>query len=97
LKSLLRFLAVRGLADPGHAEAVPWVARWRQATIPQFPTKPDIDRLLSSCVRGSAAGARDRAVPLLVSRLGLRAVEVSRLELCHLDWSTSQINIDGSD
>lgn len=95
LKSLLRFLAARGLAGPGLAEAVPRVARWRQATIPQFPTKPDIDRLLSSCDRGGAAGVRDRAVLLLLARLGLRAVEVSRLELGDLDWSTSEIDIDG--
>ena len=46
LRSLLRYLAVRGLADPGLARAVPRVARWREATIPQFPTRPEIDRLL---------------------------------------------------
>jgi integrase/recombinase XerD len=32
---------------------------------------------------------------LLLARLGLRAVEVSRLELRDLDWSTSQISVDG--
>jgi integrase/recombinase XerD len=95
LKSLLGFLAARGLADPGLAQAVPRVARWRQVTIPQFPTRPDVDRLLNSCDRDSAAGARDRAVLLLLARLGLRAVEVSRLELSDLDWSASEISVDG--
>ena len=46
LRSLLRYLAVRGFADPGLAGAVPRVARWREATIPRFPTRPQIDRLL---------------------------------------------------
>ena len=32
---------------------------------------------------------------LLLARLGLRAVEVSRLELRDVDWSTSQIGVDG--
>jgi site-specific recombinase XerC len=32
---------------------------------------------------------------LLLARLGLRAVEVSGLELRDLDWSTSQISVDG--
>ena len=40
LRSLLRYLAIRGFADPGLGQAVPRVARWREATIPQFPTRP---------------------------------------------------------
>lgn len=85
LRSLLRFLAARGLTDPGLEQAVPRIARWRRATILHFPSKPDVDRLLSSGGGGSAAPARDRAVLLLLARLGLRAVEVSRLELSDLD------------
>lgn len=95
LRSLLRFLAARGLADPGLEQSVPRVARWRQATIPQFPSKPDIDRLLSSCERGCIAPARDRAVLLLLARLGLRAVEVSRLQLRDLDWPAGEICVKG--
>ena len=70
LRSLLRYLAVCGLADPGLALAVPRVARWREATIPQVPTRPEIDRLLGSCDRDNATGARDYAVLLLLARLG---------------------------
>ena len=95
LRSLLRYLAVRGFADPGLAQAVPRVARWREATIPQFPTRPEIDRLLASCDRQDATGARDYAVLLLLARLGLRAVEVSRLRLDDLDWRAGQIIVDG--
>ena len=58
LRSLLRYLALRGFADPGLAPAVPRVARWREATIPQFPTRPQIDRLLASCDRQDTTGAR---------------------------------------
>jgi integrase len=87
LRSLMGFLAARELADPGLAEAVPRVARWRQATVPQFPSRPDVERLLGSCDLASPTGARDRAVLLLLARLGLRAIEVSRLELGDLDWS----------
>ena len=95
LRSLLRYLAVRGFADPGLADAVPRVARWREATIPQFPTRPDIDRLLASCDRREVTGARDYAVLLLLARLGLRAVEVSRLRLDDLDWRAGLISVDG--
>jgi integrase len=95
LRSLLRYLAVRGFADPGLACAVPRVARWRVATIPQLPTRPEIDRILASCDRQDATGARDYAVLLLLARLGLRAVEVSRLRLDDLDWRAGQIIVDG--
>jgi site-specific recombinase XerD len=95
LRSLLRYLAVLGLADPGLADAVPRVARWREATIPQFPTRLDIDRLLGTCDREEPTGARDYAVLLLLTRLGLRAVEVSRLRLDDLDWRAGEITVDG--
>jgi integrase len=95
LRSLLRYLAVRGVADPGLALAVPRVARWREASIPQFPTRPEIDRLLASCDRDNATGARDYAVLLLLARLGLRAVEVSRLQLDDFDWRAGELTVDG--
>ena len=95
LRSLLRFLAVRGVADPGLALAVPRVARWREATIPQFPSRPEVDRLLGSCDRDSVTGARDYAVLLLLARLGLRAVEVSRLRIDDFDWRAGEVTVDG--
>lgn len=95
LRSLLRYLAVCGLADSGLAHAVPRVARWRDATIPQFPARLDIDRLLAACDRDAPAGVRDYAVLLLLARLGLRAVEVSRLQLDDLDWRAGEITVNG--
>lgn len=95
LRSLLRYLAVRGQADPGVADAVPKVARWRDSRIPQFPTPTMIDRLLASCDQSSVHGARDYAILLLLARLGLRTIEVSRLRLADLDWRAGEITIDG--
>ncbi|MGI9099026.1 MAG: tyrosine-type recombinase/integrase [Solirubrobacteraceae bacterium] len=95
LRSLLRFLSVRGLADPGLVECVPSVGRWRDAHLPQFPARPAIDRLLDSCDRSSVVGARDFAILMLLARLGLRAVEVSRLELVDLRWRAGEIEVDG--
>jgi integrase/recombinase XerD len=83
LRSLLGYLAV------------PRVARWREATIPQFPTRLDIGRLLAACDREQPTGARDHAVLLLLTRLRLRAVEVARLRLDDLEWRAGQITIDG--
>jgi site-specific recombinase XerD len=95
LRSLLRFLSMRGLTDPGLADCVPSVARWREAGIPQVPPRPAVERLLESCDRSSPVGARDFAILMLLARLGLRAVEVSRLELQDLHWRAGEIEVDG--
>ena len=76
LRPLLRFLALRGLTESDLACSVPPVARWRDAGIPQLPSRPEVERLLGSCDRSSRVGARDFAIVILFARLGLRAVEV---------------------
>jgi hypothetical protein len=78
LRSLLRFLGARGLADPGLAQCVPSVGGWRDAGIPQVVTGPQVELLLGSCDRSTVVGVRDLAILMLLARLGLRAVEVSR-------------------
>jgi len=45
--------------------------------------------------RKNETGARDYAILFLLARLGLRAVEVSRLRLDDLDWRAGQIIVDG--
>lgn len=95
LRSLLRYLAMRGLTDAGLADAVPRIASWRQAMVPRFPEPAAVDALLVSCDRSTVVGARDYAVLMLLSRLGLRAIEVSRLELSDVDWRAGEIEVDG--
>jgi site-specific recombinase XerD len=95
LRSLLRFLTLRGLTQPGLADCVPAVASWHDAAIPHVPSRPEIERLLGSCDRSSRIGTRDFAILVLLVRLGLRAVEVSRLELDDLHWRAGEIEVDG--
>lgn len=95
LRQLLRYLGMRGFADRGLAEAVPSVGRWRDAGLPQVPARPAIDRLLESCDRARRVGVRDLAILMLLARLGLRTVEVARLELDDLHWRVGEIEIDG--
>lgn len=95
LRSLLRFLAARGLAEGGLVEAVPRIALWRDSALPQFPVPAAVDALLAACDRSTVVGARDYAVLLLLARLGLRAIEVSRLELSDIDWRAGEVELDG--
>jgi site-specific recombinase XerD len=54
-----------------------------------------VQRLVDSCDRSSPDGTRDRAILLLVARLGLRSIEVARLTLDDLNWRTGEVTVRG--
>jgi integrase/recombinase XerD len=95
LRSLLRFLHVDGVTSTGLAQAVPGAAGWRLASLPKAVDRATVTRLLASCDRHSPVGARDFAVLVLLSRLGLRAGEVSLLELTDIDWRSGEVSVRG--
>lgn len=95
LRALLRFLYLQGMTPRFLAAAVPPVAGWRDTAVPAGMTATDMERLLSSCDRSSAAGLRNYAILMLLARLGLRSAEVARLELEDLDWRAGEIVVRG--
>ena len=95
LRSLLRFLHVRGFTPRSLAESVPGVAGWRETTIPPTMPEADIEALLANCDRSTLDGARDRAMLMLLARLGLRSIEIARLELDDLDWRAGDLLVRG--
>ena len=95
LRSLLRFLHVRGFTPRSLAESVPAVAGWRETMIPPSMPRSDIDRLLESCDRSTLGGARDHAILILLARLGLRSIEIARLQLEDLDWRAGDLLVRG--
>lgn len=76
LRGYLRFLGARGLCRAGLEYAVPTIPQWRLSTLPRYIGGTDIERLIATCDLTTPAGARDRAVLLLLARLGLRAGDV---------------------
>jgi site-specific recombinase XerD len=95
LRSLLRFLHVKGLTPIALASAVPPVAGWHDTGIPVGLTAEQVQRLLDGCDRADPGGRRDLAMLLLVARLGLRSIEVARLELDDIDWRAGEIVVRG--
>jgi integrase/recombinase XerD len=95
LRSLLRFLAVEGLAAPGLPDAVPAVAGWRGGGLPKALPDGQVAALLAACDRETAAGRRDFAVLTLLARLGLRACEAAALELDDIGWRAGTVTIRG--
>ena len=94
LRALLRFLHVQGLIAEPLAAAVPAVAR-RREELPRGLAPGEVKRLLDSCDRCTAAGRRDYAILVLLSRLGLRCGEVAALELGDVDWRAGEVVIRG--
>jgi integrase len=68
------------------ADSVPSVAGWRDTEISATMAPADVARLLDGCDRATVGGARNYAMMLLLARLGLRSIEVVRMELEDLDW-----------
>jgi site-specific recombinase XerD len=95
LRALLRYLFQRGLTPTPLAAVVPPVAGWHNTGISPTVSADDVQALLDSCDRGTPAGVRDFAIITLVARLGLRSIEVARMELDDINWRTGQITIRG--
>lgn len=95
LRSLLRFLYLKGLTPTALASAVPPVAGWHDTAIPSGPTATDVQAMLDGCDRTAGGGIRDFAILMLVARMGLRSAEVARLELGDIDWRAGEIGVRG--
>ncbi|QIY67843.2 tyrosine-type recombinase/integrase [Streptomyces sp. RPA4-2] len=95
LRSLMRFLHLRGLTPLRLGTAVPPVGGWRLATVPPTMAAADVQQLLDHCPREGAVGIRGYAILMLLARLGLRSIEVARLQLDDVDWRLGEIAIRG--
>jgi site-specific recombinase XerD len=95
LRSLLRFLFVRGLTPRLLTTAVPPVAGWRDTGIPKALPAGHVQQLLDHCDRSDPVQVRDYAILMLVARLGLRSIEVARLQLDDIDWRAGRIILRG--
>jgi integrase/recombinase XerD len=96
IRSLLRFLTCQGQIRAGLEGAVPSLRGSRHASLPRHLSPGQLDFVLSVCPSGNALDKRNRAMLLLLARLGLRAGEVFRLSLDNLDWTGSGVVIRSS-
>jgi site-specific recombinase XerD len=73
---------------------IPGFAARQLSTIPRFLVAEDVERVIASCPVGTK-GLRDKAVLLLLARLGLRAGEVAGLKFSDIDWANGHITVCG--
>jgi integrase/recombinase XerD len=94
LRMFLRFLIAEGLCRADLLGAIPVVAHWRLAALPRYLPAEDVERLITSC-EPSLVGIRDRAILLLLARLGLRAGDIVQMRLQDIDWKGAWIQVSG--
>lgn len=64
-------------------------------SVPRGVAAEQVAALLAVCDPATAIGARDRALVLMLVRLGLRAGEAARLMLDDIDWASGQVRVTG--
>jgi site-specific recombinase XerD len=95
LRMFLRFLIAEGRCRAGLLSAIPVLAHWRLTSLPRYLPPEDVERLIASCDLSSPVGKRDRAILLLLARVGLRAGDIVQLRLRDIDWKGAWILVSG--
>jgi site-specific recombinase XerD len=95
VRSFLRFLVAVGQCRAGMPDAIPRFASWKLSSLPRYLEPEIVQRVIDACSGTTAAGRRDRAILLLLSRLGLRAGDVADLELKDIDWCDARVAVSG--
>lgn len=95
LRMFLRFLIAEGQCPAGLLGAIPMLAHWRLSSLPRYLPPEEVERVIASCDVSSPVGKRDRAILLLLARLGLRAGDIVQLRLRDIDWKGAWVHVSG--
>jgi len=91
LRAFLTFASAEGVVGAAVADAVPAVRSSKQAAVPSVWDPGEVARILDAIDRGNPCGKRDYAIVLLIARLGLRGIDVKRLEFGDFDWPGNRL------
>lgn len=95
LRIYLRFLATSGVCQPGLDHALPTVAEWKLSSLPRYLDCGQAARLCDSCRKDGPLGSRNRAIMLLLLRLGLRAGDIANMRPADIDWQDATLLVRG--
>ena len=94
VRSYLRFLGATGRCKSGLEYALPPYASRKLSSIPKYLASEDVDRVIASCST-DGTGLRDKAIIMLLARLGLRSGDVVKLRSIDCDWTNGTIKVCG--
>ena len=96
-RAFLRFLTTGGVVPAGIEGAVPTLREWKHASLPRVLAAEDVQRVLAAVDETRPGGRRDRAILLLLTRLGLRAAEAAALTVNDIGWHNGSVRVAGKD
>jgi site-specific recombinase XerD len=94
-RMFVRFLIASDRCAPRLDDAIPTIAMWRLATLPQYLPTDDIERIITACDPSIPLGARDQAIILLMARLGLRGSDIVGLRFTDINWQDATLVVSG--
>jgi integrase/recombinase XerD len=95
LRAFCHFLSAEGRCPRDLVAAIPKIACWRLSSLPRYLSAEDVERVVTARAADSSIGRRDRAILLLLARLGLRAGDIVQLRLADIDWEGGSISVSG--
>jgi integrase/recombinase XerD len=93
LRGFLRFCARQGYVAKDFSGVIPSTPAYRLASLPKGMEDSDLQHILNAIPKGTAVGARDTAIMLLMMAYGIRGMSVAELLLEDIDWPRSTILI----
>ena len=95
IRSYLRYLVAEGRVPAALADCVPTVPQWRLSSLPRYLEFADVERVIASCDVTTSKGLRDRAVLLLLARLGVRSRDIIAMLVTDVDWDRATLRVRG--
>ena len=96
VRTFLRFLYTGKIMSSDLSESLPCIHTHKQTRIPSVWNREDLTKLLSVIDRGNPAGKRDYAIILLAARMGLRCIDVKRLNFSNFNWKDNYLEFSQS-
>jgi integrase len=93
MRAILRFLVAEGVVPSTLHRAIPVVREWQHASLPQYISNRELERVLEICRNPAQHCLRDACIVLMMARLGMRAGEVRQLKLDDVDWITGAVRV----
>lgn len=94
-KSYFRYLYAKGMTKFNLCLAVPKMADWKNTRHIHVLTAKEMQAMLKTTDMTTPQGVRDFAILVLLSRYGLRSIEIVRLRLSDIVWREKVMVIHG--
>jgi hypothetical protein len=95
LRSFVRFLIAKGECPPDRLAALSVAPKRYPKQVPRYIDRASVEQIIASCDTSTRTGLRDRALILLLARLGLRAGDIVAMQLDDIDWRRGTIRVSG--